>query len=309
LVEYRTFECATLALLHAQYRWLSDRRSADNSSKTPTLRRISAVDRWEAYLARLANGSDFRPSRAQRLAGIKEEESVTTTDFPEDRDAQPRVSYLTEVDEEFIVDNLDLAHLKHRDSLSLYQEGINGEFYARRRSSFFESYQDPRFNDALEAYRMRRSSTESSQIDVSSNFNVDQESVAPIVARAISESVRSNQDVEFPPPPEKHLQTTQVCPRTHPRWNRHRRNLPGTHRNVRFHPSEFENAVLAPPARQEQNQAFFAVIGAVLIVVSGSVVSNNNNIVIVFFYLLLLFLSFLAVFTDSFMKNNVFWRN
>ena len=156
---------------------------------------------------------------------------------------------------------------------------------------------------------MRRSLTESSQIDVSSNFNVDQESVAPIVARAISESVRSNQDVKFPPPPEEHLQTTRVRPRTPPRRNRHRRNSPGTHRTVRFHPREFENAVLAPPARQEQNQAFFAVIGAVLIVVSGSVISNNNNIVIVFFYLLLLFLSFLAVFTDSFIKNNVFWRN
>ena len=164
---------------------------------------------------------------------------------------------------------------------------------------------------------MRRPSTESSQIDVDSDFNIDQESVvAPIVARAISESVRStNPIVEFPPPPEEHLRTTEVRPKTPPRQNRprtprrHRRNSPGTHRTVRFHPREFENAVLAPPARQEQNQAFFALIGAVLIVVSGSVVSNNNNIVIIFFYLILLFLSFLAIFTDSFIKNNLFWRN
>jgi hypothetical protein len=155
---------------------------------------------------------------------------------------------------------------------------------------------------------MRRPSTESSQIDVSSDFNVDQESVVPIVVQAILESVRSNTNVEFPPTPEEHLQTTQVCPRT-PRRNRHRRNSPGTHHTVRFNPREFKNVVLAPPARQDQNQAIFAVIGAVLIVVSGSIVSNNNNIVIIFFYLLLLFLSFLAVFTDSFIKNNLFWRN
>ncbi len=42
--------CATLALLAPQYSWLSDRSSADNSSETPTLRRISAVYRQEAYL-------------------------------------------------------------------------------------------------------------------------------------------------------------------------------------------------------------------------------------------------------------------
>jgi len=86
--------------------------------------------------------------------------------------------------------------------------------------------------------------------------------------------------------------------------------LPSTHRTVLFNPCEFENTVLAPPAHQEpQNQVFFAVIGAVVIIVSGAVVSNNNNIVIIVFYLLLLFSSFLAVFTDIFSKNIVFWRN
>jgi hypothetical protein len=86
------------------------------------------------------------------LAGIKEEESDTTTDFPEDRHAQPRVSYLTEVDEESSVYFPDLSQLTHRNSLLLNREGIKGDFYARRRSSFFESYRDPRFNNALEAY-------------------------------------------------------------------------------------------------------------------------------------------------------------
>jgi hypothetical protein len=66
------------------------------------------------------------------LAGIKEEESDTTTDFPKDRDAQPRVSYLTEVDEDSNVYFPDLSQLKHRDSLSLNREGIKGNFYARR---------------------------------------------------------------------------------------------------------------------------------------------------------------------------------
>ncbi len=127
-------------------------------------------------------------------------------------------------------------------------------------------------------------------------------------------SVRDDTNDEFPPPPppEEHLQTTNIRPkglRRH-RQNQRRRNSPGTNRTVLFNPHKFENAVLAPPAHQEQqNQVFFAVIGAVVIIVSGAVVSNNSNIVIIFFYLLLLFLSFLAVFTDSFIKNFLFWQN
>jgi hypothetical protein len=291
---------------------LSDRSSAENLSKTPTLRRISAVDHQEAYWhAYQAIGLVSRPSWAQRLEHIKEE-SDSTTDLYEDRDAQQRVSYFSDVDDKFIVDNSHL--LKHRDSLTLYEEGNNGHFFARRRRSFFESYQDSRLNNALVAYRMaRRPLSGLTQIETSSDFNVDHDSVVPIVARAISDPspVRDDTNDKFPPPPEEHLQSTRVRPRT-PRRHRHhhrRRNLPGTHCTVPFNPREFENTVLAPPARQDQNQAFFAVIGAVIIIVFGAVVSNNNNIVIIVFYLLLLFFSFLAVFTDSFSKNILFWQN
>jgi hypothetical protein len=86
--------------------------------------------------------------------------------------------------------------------------------------------------------------------------------------------------------------------------------LPGTHhRTVPINPREFENIVLAPAHQEPQNQVFFAVNGAAVVIVSGAVVSNNNNIVIIVFYLLLLFFSFLAVFTDSFSKNILFWQN
>jgi hypothetical protein len=154
----------------------------------------------------------------------------------------------------------------------------------------------------------------STQIEVSSDFNVDQDSVVPIVAQAILDPspVRDDNNDEFPPPPEEHLRSANVRSRT-PCQHRHHNRLrysPGTHGTVHINPREFKNTVLAPPAHQEpQNQVFFALIGVVGVIVSGAVVSNNNNIVIIVFYLLLLFFSFLAVFTDSFSKNILFWQN
>jgi hypothetical protein len=161
----------------------------------------------------------------------------------------------------------------------------------------------------------RRSSLSSTQIEISSDFNVNQDLIVPIVARAISDPSPVCDDInnEFPRPPEEHLRSANVRPRTPRRHQHHnrRRNSPGTHhRTVPINPREFENIVLAPPAHQEpQNQEFFTVIGAVIIIVLGAIVSNNNNVVIIVFYLLLLFFSFLAVFTDSFSKNNLLWRN
>jgi hypothetical protein len=70
------------------------------------------------------------------LENIKEE-SDSTTDPHEDRDAQQCISYLSEIDDKFIVDN---PHLKHRDSLTLHQEGNDGDFFARRRTFFVKFY-------------------------------------------------------------------------------------------------------------------------------------------------------------------------
>jgi hypothetical protein len=81
-----------------------------------------------------------------------EEKSDSTTDCHEDRNAQQRISYLSEVDDEIIVDYPTLN--KHRDSLTLRQEGNDGDYIARRRTSFFEFYRDSRINNALEVYRM-----------------------------------------------------------------------------------------------------------------------------------------------------------
>jgi hypothetical protein len=164
----------------------------------------------------------------------------------------------------------------------------------------------------------RRPSSSSTQIDLGLDFNVDQDSVVPIVARAISDPLPVHEEVrgdinvdEFPPPPEDHHRTTFVCPRTPRRHrSRHRRGRsPGTYRTAPINPREFENILLAPALQERQHQVFFAVIGAVVIIVSGAVVSNNNNIVIIVFYLLLLFSTFLAVFLDIFSKNSLFWRN
>jgi hypothetical protein len=130
------------------------------------------------------------------------EESDSTTDLHEDRDAQQRVLYFSAVDDKFIVDNSHL--LKHHDSLTLHKEGNNGDFFARRRTSVFESYQDSRLNNALVAYRMaRQTSSASMQIKTTLDFNVDQDSIVPIVARAISDPspVRDDTNDKFPPPP------------------------------------------------------------------------------------------------------------
>ncbi len=204
--------------------------------------------------------------------------------------------------------------MKHHDSLTLRQEGNNGNFFVRRRTSFIEFYQDARLNNALGAYRMRRRpSSSSTQLEISLDFNVDQDSVDSIVVRAILDPspVRGDINVdEFPPPEEEHLCTANVCPRT-PRRHRHhnrRRNSPCSHCTVPINPHKFENIVLAPSHQEPQNQVFFVVIDAVVIIISGAIVSNNNYIVIVVSYLLLLFFSFLAVFLDSFSKNNLFWQ-
>ena len=146
----------------------------------PTLCCISIVDRQQAYLAQLVTVLVSRPSQSarrdlRRLDKIKEE-SDSTTDSYENRDAQQRVSHLTEVDGEFIVDN---PHLKHRDSLMLCQEGNDGNFFARCRESFVVNYLDSRLNNALRAYRMgQRSSLSLTQIEISSDFNVDQYSMS-----------------------------------------------------------------------------------------------------------------------------------
>ena len=297
--------CATLALLAAQYSWLLDLSLAKISSNTPTLRRISAVDCREAYLAR--QGSVRSLDHLGRSGWRTSRKNLS----------QPRIFTRTET-------HNNASRISQTSTTNLlstirtcWSIAIPSRFAKRETTaiSFFEYYQDSRLNKALGAYRMaRRPSLGSTQIETSSDFNVDQESIVPIVARAISDPspVRDDTNDKFLPPPEEHLWSADVCPWT-PRRHRHQHRWwysPGTHRTVPLNPREFENIVLVPPAHQEpQNQVFFAVIGAIVIIVWGAVVSKNNNIVIIIFYLLYLFFSFLAVFTDSFSKNNLFSRN
>ncbi len=251
-----------LALLTTQSSWLSGPSLANSSSKTPTLHRISVENRRLAYLAHLASVPVERHSRSARrelrASNKVEEEPDSTTDSHQDRDAQQRVLYRSDVDDEIFVDYPTLD--KHCDSLTLRQEGNDGDYITRRRTSIFEYYWDSRINNALEAYQMGRrpSSSSSTQIDLGFDFKVDQDSIVPIVAQAISDPTPVHEEVcdallvEFPPPPEENLRMAFVCPRT-PRWHcsqHHWRSLPGTLRTVPINPREIENLVLAP-AHQE----------------------------------------------------------
>jgi hypothetical protein len=197
---------------------------ADSSSKTPTLCRISVENRQLAYLAHLASVPVERRSQSARreLRALNEvkEEPDSTTDRHQDRKAQQRVSYCSDIDDKIFVNYPTLD--KHHDSLTLRQEGNDGDYIARHRTSIFEYYRDSRINNALEAYRMRQrpSSSSSTQIDLGFDFKVDQDSIVPIVARAISDPTPVHEKVcdallvKFPPPPEKNLCMAFVPPRT-----------------------------------------------------------------------------------------------
>jgi hypothetical protein len=73
----------------------------------------------------------------------------------------------------------------------------------------------------------RPSSSSSTQIDLGFDFKVDQDSIVPIVARAISDLAPVHKEVcnallvKFPPPPEENLCMAFIRPRT-PRRHRSR---------------------------------------------------------------------------------------
>jgi hypothetical protein len=79
-----------------------------------------------------------------------EEESDSTTDRDKDRDVHHRVSHLLDIDNATFVDRPQSNN--HCDSLTLRQEGNNGDYFARRCLSSFDSFQDPALISVLQTY-------------------------------------------------------------------------------------------------------------------------------------------------------------